>query len=85
MKLNCLNIMKSGYDVEDMRLNSKSKDGDPCGGMQLGKRLRSRHTRRAFNHRLKRKWRREMQRQAKESIEDFKNDHHLIVNEGDIK
>ena len=61
--------MKSTWMVEDMNINWRSKDGAVNNGMPRGKRLKSKNSRRAFNHALKRRWKRQLKKQMK-SVDD---------------
>lgn len=61
--------MKSNWDAEDMNTAWRIEGGsNSC--FPSGKHLRSKNSRRLFNHMLKNKWRREVNRQMKEELED---------------
>jgi hypothetical protein len=71
MKLNTKNVMKSTWMVEDMNINWRSKDGAVNNGMPRGKRLKSKNSRRAFNHALKRRWKRQLRKQFNQEISEI--------------
>lgn len=70
MKANTRKIMESHYDSDDMNLCSQTQSGPLYSGMPYDKHLKSKHSRRAVNRRLKNKWRKEVKKQAEEEIKE---------------
>lgn len=70
MKANARKIMESHYDSDEMNLCSQTQRGPLYSGMPHDRHLKSEHSRRAVNRRLKNKWRREIKKQAEEEIKE---------------
>lgn len=71
MKANTKNIMKSKFESDNMNIGWRIS----CGckilfGMPVGKHLNSENSRRAYNRMLKNKWRKEINRQFNEEMEE---------------
>lgn len=79
MKLNTKNTMKSSWEVEEMNINWRSKDGCTNTGMPRGKRLKSKNSRHAYNRHLKNKWKKIANKLTNEEIIDL---NHGISNIG---
>ena len=72
MKVNTKNIMKSGWEAENMNTAWRI-DGCTYSCFPSGKCLNSKNSRRAYNRMLKNKWRKELHRQFNEEINSITN------------
>ena len=70
MKCNTKNVMKSKWESENM-MTAWRTDGASFSCFPSGKCLNSKNSRRAYNRMLKNKWRREINRQFKEEVNEI--------------
>lgn len=70
MKCNTKNVMKSKWESENM-MTAWRTDGATLSCFPSGKCLNSKNSRRAYNRMLKNKWRREINRQFKEEVNEI--------------
>jgi hypothetical protein len=72
MKCNTKNIMKSKFESDNMNIAWRSSYGCRCfSGMPSGKCLNSKNSKRVYHKMLKNKWRREVNRQFNEEINEL--------------
>ena len=70
MKANTKNIMKSKWESENM-MTAWRTDGCSCSCFPSGKCLNSKNSRRTYKRMLKNKWRKEINRQFNEEINEL--------------